>query len=358
MPDAQTSYRTLASPAEFDAVQDAWDALHDATGGPFLSHAFLSAWLHTIGRGLRCEIRTAWRSARLVGALPLVACGPPRALVPAGDGRLGMTGAMVAPDIADAPEVLGRLLATPVGRYLRIEPVEMNEARAMEDVASGAGLDARVQRTIVAQSIDFQSMGFDAFVGRLSRNTRRAYTRSARDFADVDVRATTGGDAGVVDDYAAVARLSWKGAAGTGITATPEGHAFLRRFVARARPGTVRVEAGFRGEEPVFCTFSIIAGDTHYLIADEFNEAFSGAGSHSVLESVRWSNAQGHATFDFMRRGSVNDKLMNAERGLYRVVVSRRGDPTRALLRMEGARRRLRRRFAAGTVTRRKALAE
>ena len=356
MADAPITYARISTRDAFDGIAMAWTDLHDRAGGPFLSQALLSAWLHTVGRRTRFEVRLAWQGSRLVAALPLAQCGPPRAFVPMGEGRIGLAGALVAPDLADRTAVLGHLLRAPVGRYLRLEAVEAAEAAQMVAAARGAGMVATRRRTFVAQSVTLHDDDFDAFLRGLPGTTRRAAQRILRDHADVAGTQTLGGDDAVVAGYARVARLSWKHRAGTGITATPEGLAFLGRLARQARPGSLRIFAGARGDQPVCCSFAVIDAGRCHLLADEFNEACSGAGHYAILDCLRWSMANGCRELDFMRSSSVTAKLANTERPLYRVVVGRRGDPTRHLQRIEGARRHLRRVFAANRTTRAGAL--
>ena len=352
MADAPITYSQISTKGEFDGITSAWADLHDRTGGPFLSHALLSAWLHTLGQRTRFEVRLAWQGPRLVAALPLALGGPPRALVPLAEGRIGLAGALVAPDLDDRAGVLGRLLRVPLGRYLRLEAIEADEAALMVAAARRAGLTATRRRTFIAQSVTFRDDDFDGFIGGLPHTTRRAARRTLRAHADVAGTETLGGDDAVVADYARVARLSWKHRAGTGITATPEGLAFLARLARQARPGSLRIFAGVRGDQPVCCSFAVIDAGRCHLQADEFNEACSGAGHYAILDCLRWSMRNGCRELDFMRSSSVNANLANSQRPLYRVVVGRRGDPTRLLQRIEGARRHLRRAVAGHRTTR------
>ena len=78
-------------------------------------------------------------SGRLVAAVPLCSGRLPGALVPMGDGRIGLTGTLVSPALERdaAARVLGDLLRPPPGRHVDLEPLEAPEAELVAEATVG-----------------------------------------------------------------------------------------------------------------------------------------------------------------------------------------------------------------------------
>ena len=352
------TFETLDA-AGFAAARPEWDRLHRACGRPpFLSGGMLGAWCATHGQGRRIEVRTARAGDRIVAALPVMAGGPPRALVPLGEGIAGLAGSLVDPDLADPEAALAGLLGVPAGRYLRLEPLEEADARRLGTAAARAGL-AHALRPVITARMAAVPDGWDAYLSGLSKNARRAFRRADKALGPLDWITSDSDPAGAVEGYIAVARTSWKTAAGSGVAGSEAGRAFLRAL-ARDAPEAVHVAAATREGRPVCCTLAFTGGDALHLQAEEFDEAFAreGAGRYARMAAIRFAAGKGLRGCDMMRDSKVNRSICTEERPLYRLLVWRRGDPTRHLARVQGLARRLRRASAGGDTPRAAALKE
>ncbi|WP_164870844.1 GNAT family N-acetyltransferase [Mesobaculum littorinae] len=342
----------------FDALAPAWTALHARSRATvYADHGFLSAWLESYGRDAALRVVTAHRDGRLVGALPLMA-GPARALLPLGEGRLGFAGLLLPPltpgtHPEERPEaVLAALLrGFGRGRYLRLDPVERADADMIARAARDAGLALQRREVIQGDSVALTG-GIEAYLATRSKSQRRLIRRAekAHEAPGFAWTETADDPEGALEGYLAVARTSWKAAAGTGFGADAAGAAFLRGLAHRLGPDRARFGALHDGQTPVCGYFALRDGDTWLAVSHEFNETYakSSPGRLALHRVSVAAAAAGMSRVDFMRTSKLNQELATDSRPLDRVILHRRFDPAAVLgwesaRALRGLRRRLRR---------------
>jgi CelD/BcsL family acetyltransferase involved in cellulose biosynthesis len=362
---------------QWDGLQPEWDELFrvSPTASPPLRFAWLRRWWDVYGPAYAAPggpaVLTVRRGPRLIGALPLYVrrTGPP--LLGLRRLRFLSTGEAEAeetcPDYLDllhrpgeegaCLDALERLLATAAVPWDEIELSDVSERSPLARWGRGfpAGSRAAVTDRGGCPIADLAG-GFEAYLGRLSANSRQQARRllrgAAKAGAGLDV-ATTGEDvATMFDQLVALHQRRWTLAGKPGCFAAdrftalhrslaerwvPDGHAVLARLSLGGAP--LAVLYGFVvGAKFDFYQSGVTVDDTGPLRSP-------GITAHLAL--MEHLAGRGLTAYDFLRGSSAyKDRLATGEARLACVRITRAGLRTRTDAAARLAVRALRRAYA------------
>lgn len=236
----------VSDESSFAALRDEWDALLGDSGqdGPFLKHAWLSAWWESFGQGSTLAVVTARDDdGRLLGVLPMARSLAGR-VVPyrtgrfLGDAGVGSTGLtpFAAPDAEDA--VFARFAQEISSAKCGFDVIDLRYVdlshsffRHLVD-RTGTTVDAGCE---VCPRIDL-APDWEAFLKSLSKHMRHEVRRSMRRVEerglDVDVPRDAEALPRALDDFLALHEDRMKGKFGPSFELTAPHVAFIKRVAA------------------------------------------------------------------------------------------------------------------------------
>jgi CelD/BcsL family acetyltransferase involved in cellulose biosynthesis len=329
--------RIAREESEWDAVRSEWNALFDASphAPPALHFIWLRTWWATYGAaygsgGLR--IATVWRGSRLIGALPLYAGGD-RGPFDAPTLRFLSTGEAEWEETC--PEYLD-LLYLPGEEDTCLAAVSDVVARLtwdkleLLDVSSGSPLVTQfTPGATVASSArgacpvaDLEG-GFDAYLARLSPNSRQQARRllrgAARAGATFELAAPEAGDR-AFGDLVRLHQMRWNSEGRPGVFAAPRFTAFHRALVREWLPSGRAILARLAvGEECLAVLYGFRSGGAFAFYQSGVDLSRAGAidspGIVAHLLLIKALAQAGVMEYDFLRgRASYKTRLSTRER--------------------------------------------
>lgn len=317
--------RVLADWSEFAALREPWEELTTASGaGPFVSHAWLSAWWTAFGGDRRPLVLQAWRDGQLVAAAPLsVSREPLHPSLPwprygtlrmMSDHRTGFNGWPVAPGHEDA---LAPLLSELHGRKREwsaafLEPIPMDAAfdRLIAEAAA-RGMPALVLPSI-RSGVALLDRGWDAYLKRRHSKDRGRIRSTCRKAESLGIRMLTERDGAeeMLDRILAISALSWKARAGTAIGVRDDTRRFLRTlWETMGRQGGMCLYLLTLDGIDVAGSVVVREGDTSYGFAKDFREDYAHLSPGRVLVAnlLRDQVERGARRFDMLRSSPFLD---------------------------------------------------
>lgn len=332
---------------EWDAIGPAWDALYQAcpTATTPVDFAWARTWWSVYGTtygpgGLR--IVTAWRDGRLVAALPLY--------LNAGRGaRFGertlqflSTGEdeheEVCPDYldllcqpADAPVVAGAIWREVMGlSWDGLEWIDMPSGSPLLE----AGLLPPGTEAVSRGACPIADLegGFEAYLGRLSSNSRQQARRLLRDGERAGARFEIVGERGATsafDDLCRLHQARWQEDGRPGVFAAPRFVAFHRQLVEQWLPrGRAVLGRLTLAGEPTAVLYGFLTGRKF-----DFYQSGVQMGDGSPLRSpgnlahlllMQALSVRGVTAYDFLRGASAyKDRLSTRQQALEGVRIRR-----------------------------------
>jgi CelD/BcsL family acetyltransferase involved in cellulose biosynthesis len=319
--------RVVASDAEWDDLRHDWNELYSVspTASPPLDYAWLRGWWKAYGptlRDSRLRIATVWHGAELIAAAPLyVRGGAGHAL---GLRRLGFISTGEAefeetcPDYLDmlcrpGAETSGaRLIWQAIGRMAwdQLELVDLPEGSPLLRASVGP-TDARNFPRGVCPIADLTG-GFDAYLGRLSSNSRqhaRRLLRAARrDKAVFELARETDQDQ-FFDDLVLLHQVRWSADGKPGCFAAPRFTEFHRELVREWLPQGRSILARLSHEGQVY---AVLYGFVHGTRFDFYQSGirlgdkgpFDSPGNTAHLLLMEALAGRGITAYDFLRGSS------------------------------------------------------
>ncbi len=290
--------------ADLRAVAGEWDSLALASGSPFLTVAWLSAWWESFG-GTPAVIAVRDPDGRLVAGVPCRRVSRTAWASPT-NSESGDWGVIAADE--DAGRAAWRALAGAAPGCLRLQGLVHRDGA---EIALGeltlAGF--RFVATSGARSpyLDLPS-SYEDLLASISHDLRSQVNRRRRSLAKmgtVRLRSVRGGQ-GLEDALATVLRLEgsgWKTRAGTAILSDPAVHNLYRSFALRAsEEGWLRLYILEVDGRPIAADYGCSFGRVGYLLKTGFDEEFQRYSPGLVLraEVLRASIEEGLSGYDFL----------------------------------------------------------
>jgi CelD/BcsL family acetyltransferase involved in cellulose biosynthesis len=278
------SVESITDKRRFLEIAADWDALAARDRGPFMTTAWLDAWLTAFAPGRQLCVIALWEDGQLVAGMPLIRRGR-RLVAPANDHTpaFGLVARDEAAREAAIAEALGasalvvsalpeqdpafeRLLAAAraAGRWTLVEP--MNTSLVAETSGSFEEYHARLSRKVRSE------------IGRLRRKAEREHRLELSALAvphDLDGQMTRA---------LALEASGWKGRAGTAIVSAPETERFYlqvaRNFDAA---GTFRISELSLDGELAAMALSIVHNGRAFTLKVAYDEQHRRLGPGFVL---------------------------------------------------------------------------
>ena len=336
-------FEVLTRPADWAALRPDWNRLYAACpdAGPPLHPAWLTAWWEVYGPayaaadGLRIAI--ARRDGELVAGAPLY--------LSQRRGRLKLQSLRpLSTGEAEAEETCADYL-DPLALPDCREPFLASLADAVQSGRCGAydrfiwpsvvdpqpltaAFDAASESEGDCYLLDLTD-GYEAYLMRLSRETRRKTRRLLKELAANQLEFQIAGDRATAEamfnELVALHQVRWQQAGQPGCYASPRFTAFHRRLVAELQPRTELVLASLRDKDR---TLAVIQGFRHGPKLDFYQsgvvldagEASRNAGVTCYLACLRELAESGVETADFLLGDAIyKQRQSTARRPLWQV---------------------------------------
>lgn len=365
-PTGDSAGVVLTTAADLADVEDAWAALAEARGNPFVSPAWFSAWLRTCGSDDRAFVPTLReRDGRLVGLLPLVLSGRKRLR------SLSFAGAAFgdyfhpvafegADEVATARAAAAALRerrrdwAILVADYVKAQASWLAELATTETMPLAAA--PYHDRPSVYRSIDLSGLTWEGYLANRSANFRSQLGRKARRLThdhDVVYRQTEAGT--LARDMETLFDLHARRWAGrrTAVFASEGAREFHLEFAAAAlarrwlRLWLLEVDGA-----PIAAWYGWRVGDRFLYYQAGFDADWSthSPGLLMLGHTIRAALEEGAAVYDMLLGNETYKARFTEvdERAARTVVLTRRTHPARALVAADAAARRAVRRLPRG----------
>lgn len=336
--------RVVTDEAGWAGLRPAWEELHRsrAEASPFLQFAWLRTWWDEYGEtygagGLR--IVTMWHDSRLVGALPLYMSRPGRLqarclrFISTGEAEIEET----CPDYLDLLSRPGfeaecaDLVWREIDRleWDRLELLDLPVASALIGSARRPGR-ARLTARGACPVADLTG-GFDAYLGRLSANSRQQARRLLREAQHAGARfelATADESRAAFDDLIRLHQERWAADGRPGAFAAGRFVEFHRRLIREWLPEGRAVLGRFvLDNAPVAVLYGFITGRVFafYQSGVQHESArLRSPGNAAHLLLMRELAGRGIEAYDFLRgAASYKERLATRENRLTAISVRR-----------------------------------
>jgi CelD/BcsL family acetyltransferase involved in cellulose biosynthesis len=339
--------RLIRDEAEWDALRPEWEALYAAS--PYASTPLDFDWLRvwwrvfgsTYGTG-GLQIVTAWRGTRLVGALPLYegrnGAGPfgvrQLRFVSTGEAEYEET----CPDYPNILCLRGEEDACLDAVWHCVERLAWDHLELLDLPKESPLLHNRAlpgrARTFQRGTCPVADLtgGFEAYLGRLSSNSRQQARRLLREGERAGatfeiVAADQAADA--FDDLVRLHQGRWTAEGKPGVFAAPRFTAFHREIVQEWLPGGRAVLARLSvGDEPVAVLYGFVTGSGFDFYQSGVRRDVTGRlrspGNLAHLLLIQTLAERGVTAYDFLRgTSSYKERLATRENQLVGVQVWR-----------------------------------
>ena len=355
VPPSPLEVQVIREPAQWAAMQEEWGTLFalSPSASPTLHYDWLRTWWDVYERGGSqvphgLRIMICRRGGRLVAALPLYDRRPARAS--RGGRRLGFIGSgepeyeeicsdyldmLYCPDEREAAtRAIGNLLTGAlVGEYDQLELTDLSDASPLVQWARSDGLRHHAQVTPRgACPIADLTGGFDAYLARLSANTRQQCRRLMRQAEQAGVVFEVADEPNRDQCFEQLVELHqqrWQGDGKPGCFSAqrftqfhremvrkwlPDGRAVLSRLTLAGRPIAVKYGFVLNGKYDFYQSG---------VLADQA-AALKSPGVVSFMYLMRHLADQGVRTFDFLRgSSSYKQRLATTAQPLVQVRLER-----------------------------------
>lgn len=315
----------------FEAIDDGWRALHEASGStPFSYPDWLRAWTETLGRDDEPVFLAIRREGGLIGVVPLTIDGTAARF--AGDPNVFDYASCCVADGED------EAVAAALLEWLREDMTREFEAwglaagcalaGAFESTADGQGWDLVVEHEATAPQVSVAD-GFEAYVAALSKKDRHELRRKMRNFeaaGHAELAEATAGDgfAAALEVLLGLMRASHPGK----VEFLASYEQFFRAAALRmADAGMARIATLSLDGRPAGATLSLERKGTAYLYNSGYDPQFAGlaAGLVSKAWTIRAAIERGIERFDFMRgEEDYKRRLGGVEREIVTVRLRQR----------------------------------
>lgn len=286
-----TSWPRSAERVPFrQAMGEDWDRLARAEATPFLSSAWLSAWMEECAPRTECVVIRGKSGPILAGA-----CLRP---VPFGwastsDDETGWWGT-VGSDV-NACLMLWDALASLPGVRLELEPMAPGAANTARAALEGAGFRVHLQGLTRGPRLVLPSSGEELLASR-SRGLRSQFRRRLRALGEQGpVVLRTSGPQDVERDLAVFLRLEasgWKGRLGTAILSSPAKTRVYTGFAHQAaQEGWLRLQTLEVADRAVAVDLSCIWGGGVHLLKTTYDEGLAHLSPGLVLRGLALQDA-------------------------------------------------------------------
>ncbi len=340
----------VREPADWRRLQPAWDALYEAcpTVGPPLSYAWLESWRRTYGPayaapgGLRVVLGR--HDGQLVAAAPLYLARPRGRLrltelrpLSTGEAEHEETCAdylapLALPGCLD-PFLTAFAAAAGRGELGRFDRLVWPSVAEPEPLAVALGPGARTVSQGDCYLLDL-SGGYEAYLLRLSRETRRKTRRLLSEMEASHLTFEIGADAATMTDIfeelVVLHQARWQAVGQAGCYASERFGAFHRTLLTKLTPRTSLVLARLRHQSQ---TLAAIQGFRHGGKLDFYQSGVvldagdltRNAGVTCYLACLRELADEGVETADFLLGDAIyKQRQSTARRPLWRVTAPSR----------------------------------
>jgi CelD/BcsL family acetyltransferase involved in cellulose biosynthesis len=344
--DGRFASRVIQDEDSWDAIRPDWDDLHRSIpdASVFLDFVWLRAWWRDYGAeygsgGLR--ILTMWRDGILAGALPLYVNGRSSRLharwlrfISTGEAEIEET----CPDYLDllcrpgAEAECAALAWRDIARleWDRLDLLDVPATSALLRSASAPRRARRVARG--ACPIADLTGGFDAYLGRLSSNSRQQARRLLREADQAGARfelATEDDGSAAFDDLVRLHQDRWTAEQKPGAFASRRFTDFHRGLVREWMPGGHVVLARlFLQDAPVAVLYGFITGSSFAFYQSGVKLGADGPlrspGNLAHLLLMKTLADRGVTAYDFLRgSASYKERLATSANELAAIQVRR-----------------------------------
>lgn len=345
--DQCVTTRVIRQEDEWDAIRPEWEALYasnpDASAP--LEFAWLRRWWRIYGPAYGANglhIVTAWRGARLIGALPLYEGRPGHSPFGIRQVQFLSTGETedeeTCPDYLDMLCSRGEEAVCADAIWDRVERVTWDRLTLLDLPEESPLLRCRAfsnrARTFSRGTCPVADLsgGFDAYLNRLSSNTRQQARRLLRDGkragAILEIVAADQAS-GAFDDLVRLHQMRWTAEGEQGVFAAPRFTAFHRELVREWLPGGRVVLARLSvGGEPVAVLYGFVSGARFEFyqsgVLREGDVRLRSPGNLAHLLLMQTLAERGITAYDFLRgASSYKERLATRENRLVGVQVWR-----------------------------------
>jgi CelD/BcsL family acetyltransferase involved in cellulose biosynthesis len=327
---------------ELATLTEAWEELAANCGvAPFSSYYWVNGWRVSYGEKIEPRAIACWRDGILVGLLPLglmrrplsnrLSWVPVTSLQLFANDKTPFNQLLVAPAYLDVlDEMLGAAVnGVPQWTVLTLENLRWDAVTAAA-VQAGVELGLPIRQRSGPQStvVDL-SHGYDAYLGRCSRNfrhairqaRRRVEAKAHRMHVDMDGRSR------LLQRALEVGSRSWKGYVGTSLAASTEGRSFLTRLHKAFGPrGEMWLLVLEIDGHDVGSLVALRRGSTAYAYVMDFDEAYAllSPGRYLIDRLLEVSGAAGAARVDMLRRTPFTARFSDETYPLVQVQLYRR----------------------------------
>jgi CelD/BcsL family acetyltransferase involved in cellulose biosynthesis len=300
--EAKLRVETISSESDLARLGGSWDDLVAAMPrpSPFFLHAWLLEWWRHYGGEAELGIHLAYRSDRLVGALPLCTRR-----------RLGLR---VTEFVGGTWALLGDLLLAPGEDDTTAAMLVEQAAASGDDFASLFGLPGSSRlvaalppralhliERLEAPVMDITAGWDDAYRAKLSAKARSERRRRLRQLGklgpvEVTVARTRAELEPALEDAFRVHRLRWQGRRDASGFVSPTGLRFHRAAIlALAGLGVPRLTVLRCGGQPIAFALALQLGGATYGVSMAFDPAYAGfgPGMEAKLSSLEAAAAEG-----------------------------------------------------------------
>jgi CelD/BcsL family acetyltransferase involved in cellulose biosynthesis len=338
--------RVVSSVGDWDAIRYDWNELYavSPTASTPLDYAWLRGWWKAYGPTLRdssLQVVTVWRGAQLIAAAPLyVRGGTGNAL---GLRRLGFISTGEAEFEETCPDYLDMLcqpgaettgasvIWQAIGRMAwdQLELIDLPEGTPL--LRAGVGpTDVRRFPSGVCPIADLTG-GFDAYLGRLSPNSRqraRRLLRAARRDKAAFELATEAGRDQFFDDLVRLHQDRWSANGKPGCFSAPRFTEFHRELVREWLPQGRGILARLSHEGQVYAVlYGFVAGTKFdfYQSGIRLGEGpFDSPGNTAHLLLMKALAGRGITAYDFLRgSSSYKERLATRQASLVGIRIWR-----------------------------------
>ena len=355
LPPSQLEVQVIREPAQWAAIRDEWGTLFavSPSASPTLHYDWLRTWWDVYGgdglqvaHGLR--IVTCRRGGRLVAALPLYDRRPARAW--RGGRRLGFIGSgegeyeeicsdyldmLYRPEEREAATLaMGNLLTGALaGEYDQLELTDLSDASALLQWAGRDGLRHHAQVTPrgVCPIADLTG-GFEAYLGRLSANTRQQCRRLMRQAEQAGVAFEVADESNWDEFFEQLVELHqrrWEADGKPGCFSAERFTQFHREMVRKwLSDGRAVLSRLMLGGRPIAVKYGFVLNGKYDFyqsgVLTDQAAALKSPGVVSFMYLMRHLTGQGVRTFDFLRgSSSYKQRLATTAQPLVQVCLAR-----------------------------------
>jgi CelD/BcsL family acetyltransferase involved in cellulose biosynthesis len=325
------------------APLEAWEGLlrDDPMSSPFLSPAWVGAWLRHFGDPARLVLLSAWDDGALVGLAPLVRKqrGPARVLAGAAQRDGDHWDVIAEPALRTEVETaLAGHLMRHRRRWDLLDLAHVSRPAALSAAAQAAGLRVGLRLSVACPRLPLPDT-FEAYLAGLSQSRRGNLRRRLRqlDGGAVELRTVTADGIGeALRRWQAIRRreLTAKGVRINPVHATDAFRRFLRGAIDQLAPqGGAEVLEFVSGGKVVGSYINLLDDRGHYLYLGGYEpEARSfGLGKVVVGRAIQTGIEAGRRYVDFGRGGEDYKYWFGADGGRVESLVIGHGGPRSSL---------------------------